>query len=349
MPGPVCVVTSINHPTPCVREWESRFHDNLLVVGDKKTPADWSCGRAQFLSIEAQSALAFESTKHTPINHYARKNIGYLMAMQRPITSAIFDTDDDNRPSDTWVERAERCVVEVVPKSGWCNAYALMHGKNIWPRGFPLSAVAKSHGPDYFAAWTGKISEAEYPIQQGLADRSPDVDAIWRLILPEEVSFWLTKSVGLPSGTWCPFNSQATWWFPSAFPLMYLPIRATFRMTDIWRSFVAQRCLWAMGKGVAFHSPAEVVQDRNEHNLLADFESEIPGYLHNEAIAKALGATELASGSDVSVISKNLRMCYEAMVAGGFLPADELKSVDAWIADVRRILTKPEYKELGAR
>jgi len=32
--------------------------------------------------------------------------------------------------------------------------------------------------------------------------------------------------------------------------LMYLPIKASFRMTDIYRSFVAQRCLWELGEGV---------------------------------------------------------------------------------------------------
>lgn len=119
---------------------------------------------------------------------------------------------------------------------------------------------------------------------------------------------------------------------------MYLPIHATFRMTDIWRSFVAQRCLWELGKGVVFHSPAEVFQERNPHDLMKDFESEIPGYLHNEAIATMLGKLKLKKGS--KNVLTNLRACYEGMVSGGFLPQLELKSVDAWIEDVKEIQEK---------
>ena len=80
----------------------------------------------------------------------------------------------------------------------------------------------------------------------------------------------IATEVWLGPETWCPFNSQSTWWFPVAYPLMYLPSRVSFRMTDIWRGFVAQRCLWELGKGIVFHA-AEVVQRRNPHALLRDF------------------------------------------------------------------------------
>ncbi len=109
-------------------------------------------------------------------------------------------------------------------------------------------------------------------------------------------------------------------------------------MTDIWRSFVAQRCLWAMGKYVVFHAPAEVVQERNPHDLMQDFKSEVPGYLHNEAIAKTLGGLklELCSENDTPTALKNLKTCYGALVKDGFLPEAELSGVDAWCEDVLR-------------
>ncbi len=110
---------------------------------------------------------------------------------------------------------------------------------------------------------------------------------------------------------------------------MYLPIHATFRMTDIWRSFVAQRCLWEMNKVVSFHSPAEVIQDRNPHDLMSDFKDEIPGYLHNGAIAKALEKTRLKRGK--KFVLDNLKTCYKTMVSEGFLPKDEIKSVNEWV------------------
>lgn len=88
-----------------------------------------------------------------------------------------------------------------------------------------------------------KISNltVECPIQQGLADNNPDVDAIYRLILPFPTIFRKGRKVALGNNSWSPFNSQNTTWWKKAFPLLYLPSYCSFRMTDIWRSFVAQR------------------------------------------------------------------------------------------------------------
>ena len=68
---------------------------------------------------------------------------------------------------------------------------------------------------------------------------------------------------------------------------MYLPSTCTFRMTDIWRSFIAQRILWENDSNLLFHS-ASAEQDRNEHNLLKDFKDEVPGYENNQLIIDIL-------------------------------------------------------------
>src|SRR4029077_7020197 len=129
--------------------------------------------------------------------------------------------------------------------------------------------------------------EVEALVQQSVVNGSPDVDAIWRLVLDHEVIFERRSSVLLGPGVWCPFNSQSTWWFPTAFPLLYLPSHVSFRMTDIWRSFVAQRCLWELNLGIVFHGH-EMFQDRNPHSLLRDFEQEVPGYLGNQRLCEVL-------------------------------------------------------------
>src|SRR5262249_22014991 len=159
-------------------------------------------------------------------------------------------------------------------------------------------------------------------IQQGLADGNPDVDAIWRLTVFDDVRFKDAPSLGLRPGAWCPFNSQNTWWWSEAFPLMYLPSHCTFRMTDIWRSLIAQRCVCELGGSVVFHA-ADVDQDRNEHNLLRDFEDEVPGYLKNAKIAAILAGLSLKSGRDSA--SQNLLACYEAFVAQGIFAPAEMK------------------------
>ena len=105
-----------------------------------------------------------------------------------------------------------------------------------------------------------------------------------------------------------------------------------FVFGDIWKSFIAQCCLWAMDLGVVFHAP-EVIQERNEHNLMKDFEDEIPGYMNNNRIAEVLAELSLDPG--VSNVWKNLRTCYAALIAEGFFPEKELALVDRWLVDAK--------------
>jgi hypothetical protein len=102
-------------------------------------------------------------------------------------------------------------------------------------------------------------------------------------------------------------------------------------MTDIWRSFVAQRCLWELGHGLVFHA-AEADQDRNAHNLMRDFTDEIPGYTQNAAIVARLTDLSLKGGREN--VTENLLKCYETLTAAGFFPKDELGLVRAWADDV---------------
>ena len=105
-------------------------------------------------------------------------------------------------------------------------------------------------------------------------------------------------------------------------------------MTDIWRSFIAQRCLWELELGVAFHA-AEVVQDRNEHDLMRDFNDEIPGYQRNRALVQVLADTPLLPG--VGAVADNLQRCYAALVARGFFAAEELSLLNAWRAGLELV------------
>jgi len=154
--------------------------------------------------------------------------------------------------------------------------------------------------------------------------------------MQREIRFKDKKSLYLKKDVWCPFNSQSTWWFPEAFALMYLPVNASFRMTDIWRSFVAQRCLWELDMGVTFHSPSEVYQDRNEHDLLKDFEDEIPGYLNNDRIVQILDGLELKKKGAKNVCD-NLLTCYLELIKNNILPNKEQGAVMAWISDYKKI------------
>jgi len=304
----------------------SRTSGSLLVIGDKKGPAEFHLPGARLFSLSAQSEMSLNLARLLPVGHYARKNLGYLQAMSEG-ASAIFETDDDNGPTAAWTPRQLRTDAQTVSVAGWFNVYRLFSEELIWPRGFPLAEIRRGSSENP----AGILEQVEAPIQQGLVDDSPDVDAVWRLVLDRPVRFRRRDPVHLAPGTWCPFNSQWTWWWPAAYPLLYLPSFCSFRMTDIWRSFVAQRCLWELGVGVVFHSP-EAVQERNPHNLMRDFEEEVPGYLHNPRLCDLLFGLRLVPGADH--VGSNLRRCYETLVANGLFPVDEIPLVSAWLSDV---------------
>lgn len=315
-----CVVTTINHPTKAIEELYKKFGYQLIIVGDKKTPDDWNYKGVNPIGSAVEKLYA-------PDNHYARKNIGYIEAIKKK-ASLIFDTDDDNCPNDNWAIRTEKVQANESLGEGWYNVYNLFSDKHIWPRGFSLSRIKEFPS-------CGFIQENNSSIQQGLADGEPDVDAIWRLVFNKKINFPHTKSVYLKKNTWCPFNSQSTWWFPNAYPLMYLPITATFRMTDIYRSFVAQRCLWELDEGVTFHSPSEVCQDRNDHVLIKDFEDEVHGYLNNDKIVEILSSLELKIGN--RYVLENMLTCYSALVSNMVLPREELISLNEWVKDYEAV------------
>ena len=325
------VITTISAPNTPLREFAQSCKEagwRFVVAGDAKTPAGFQLDGCRFLSLQDQLGSGFHLAGLGPTGHYSRKNIGYLAAIEEG-AQVIVESDDDNLPRpDFTAARAARKTAPLISGAGWLNVYRYFSDRMIWPRGLSLDAVQGSvpdAGPekDFFA-----------PIQQGLVDDNPDVDAVYRLLFPLPFQFEKPRGrVALGRGSWCPFNSQNTTWFHEAFPLLYLPSHCSFRMTDIWRSLVAQRIAWEYGWSILFHGPT-VRQERNEHDLLADFAEEVPGYVNNRAIAAALESVE-CSGS-VQEIGENLKRCYAALAAGKWLPEAELILLNSWLADLER-------------
>lgn len=324
------VVTSISGPNPVLRalaEGSPAAGCEFLVIGDRKSPPDFALEGCRYLGLEAQAGTGFGFAAACPVGHYARKNIGYLLAARHG-AEAIVETDDDNFPRDAFFQGRPRWLEATVAKApGWLNVYRYFSEADIWPRGLPLDRI-RDAPPPFGSFATGSV---DCPIQQGLADENPDVDAIYRLLGTLPQSFRTDREIALSAGTWCPFNSQNTTWWPDAYGLLYLPAYCSFRMTDIWRSFVAQRICWENGWHVLFHGPS-VWQDRNAHDLMKDFAEEVPGYLHNDRIRKTLEDLDLPGGPDR--IGENLRRCYRALVGLEVVGREELALLDCWIADI---------------
>lgn len=325
------VVTTIQKPNKVMKALASGAESvgwNFIVVGDEKSPEKFELQYCNYLDITQQKKIDLELARNHlfPKNHYARKNLGYLLAIKGG-SQAIVETDDDNFPLSNFFEsRDDNLSVRQPTEKGWINAYRYFTSAFIWPRGFPLDEI-KAEPPSLGRAENQKIG-----VIQGLAQGNPDVDAIYRLTSELPFDFkYLNEPIALSAGQYCPTNSQNTTHFRDSFPLMYLPSFCSFRMTDIWRGLISQRVLAEAGFHTAFASPS-VYQERNQHDLMVDFRDEIEGYLNYSPLVRALDETKLQSG--VANLGKNLLTCYQALVEAGFFPSEELELVHSWLNDI---------------
>lgn len=328
------VVTSIAAPNrilSALAMGASEHHTRFIVTGDTRSPKSFHLPGCSFLDLEAQRRLPFRFAGVCHEKSYTRKNIAYLVAMSEG-AKFIVETDDDNFPNpEFWQPRSNWMEAGTVAGVGWKNAYSCFTKNFIYPRGFPLHLARTAEANDLQRE---SVKLYSCPIQQGLADKNPDVDAVYRMLFTLPFSFEKGGPIALKRGQWCPFNSQNTTTFPVAYSLLYLPTFCSFRMTDIWRSFVAQRILWGSGHHLSFHE-ATVWQDRNDHDLSVDFQQEVSGYLHNAEMARTLESIQLPEGE--AHFSENMVICYEALIAKGWIGVGELPLLTAWLEDVETL------------
>ena len=326
------IVTSISAPTDCMRALAAAAVENgfrFLCIGDLASPQNYDLPGCEFLGIRDQVETGLAYAAVAPTKHYARKNIGYLVAAQRG-AGVMLETDDDNAPqngfwdspSDTLVNRRVRKFAE----SGWSNVYGAF-GSSAWPRGYPLQSI----GREQAACVPVAVDPEKILVKQGLVSGDPDVDAIFRLTQKTLPDFDDADPVWFGRHAWTPFNSQNTWWHRLALPLMYLPATCSFRATDIIRGYVALRCLWELDSGVLY-TGVTAHQIRNEHDLMKDFEQEIELYTNTRALVETLEALPLATGPEKLV--QNMRSAYRTLVEFGAVSERELSLLDAWLQDV---------------
>lgn len=316
------VITSIFKPTEAIEKFSGLKDYHLVVVGDKKTPADWHYNNCTFLNTEAQIALSSSFANAIPFNHYGRKMLGYVYAMQQG-ADIIIDTDDDNIPYETWsFPSFEGHYLTSERDLGWVNIYHHFSEQPIWPRGLPLRNINDSRDK---LQWQSQKTKQRVGIWQGLADEDPDVDAIYRLTSNTPCTFQKKEPVILEKGTVCPFNSQNTAIQKELFPLLFLPSFVTFRFTDILRGIIAQPILWQHDYCLGF-TEATVVQKRNEHDYFKDFESEVPMYLHTE---KSL--TAVNNSMSPASVADNLYNAYEALLKINVVEEREMAVLNQWL------------------
>ena len=333
------VLTTINEPHVKIGDWFDVTKNKTIVVGDNKTPQEWNHPKCDFFSISDQKNSEFEIAKELPENHYTRKNIAYLYAIKSG-ASRIIDTDDDNFPykniwntllSNNFVIKTLQTSQERVYK----NIYTYFSKMDFpfWPRGFPLDKLLD----DSSIINDNVVSEAEnnesIGLWQCMVDGDPDIDAIHRLIFKNTPKFFRNNSLLYSLNNFCAFNSQNTFWRRKIlFPLLYLPSTVSFRFTDILRGYIAQTIMHAKNIKWGFFESSSF-QERNEHNIMNDFDSETLMYNQMSKILDIINSSISSSDS----IETNLISCYEILHNKGIVQRNELNLVKLWLKDLSSI------------
>lgn len=279
------IITTINKPTEAILKHINNDDYDVIIIGDNKTPNDYKNLNCIYLDIQSQKKLFPELSDLLPYNHYCRKNLGYLYAIKKGY-KIIYETDDDNIPYDNFdniIYNNDFNNIQMISEENnvWINIFKYFtNNAHIWPRGFPLSLLKTE--PQFLI----KNSEKNPSIINGLVENDPDVDTLFRIVCNHQNSIhWdKNKSILINNSNVCVFNTQNTFWLnPDLFICLLIPCSVSFRYCDILRGIINNIILKRTNNYMMYSSP-NVIQNRNEHNLISDFKSEYEMYIHNETI-----------------------------------------------------------------
>ena len=276
------IITTINKPTEAILKHINNKDYDVIIVGDHKTTDEYKKLNCIYLDIQSQKTLFPDLSELLPYNHYCRKNLGYLYAIKRGY-KIIYETDDDNIPYDNFDNVLQYKNVQMITEQNnvWINIFKYFtNNAHIWPRGYPLSLLKNE--PNYSIKSTDKTPS----IINGLVENDPDVDALFRIICTHQnnIVWEKDKNILVDNKNVCVFNTQNTFWLnPQLFACLLIPCSVSFRYCDILRGIINNIILKNTNNYMMYSSP-NVIQNRNEHNLLSDFKSEIEMYIHNETI-----------------------------------------------------------------
>jgi hypothetical protein len=243
-----------------------------------------------------------EISKIIPYNSDNRRNVGYLLALEKG-GEVIISIDDDNYPLQFKPFFKEHLIVlkekvkmpAIHSKNGWFNICNLLNAKpkNIYPRGFPYRY--RFQNPKiYYKKEKGRIH-----INVGLWLRDPDIDAVTWLANPAKIDNFKGKSVLLGKNTWSPINTQNTALYRDAIAAYYFwrmgyPIGGMMidRDGDIFSGYFCQACVKHLNYKIRVGTPI-VNHIRNTHNYLKDLTKELGCILLLEDIVEWLRQVKL--------------------------------------------------------
>lgn len=317
------VITSINGVTEAIEKFSKIKGWQVVVVADLKSkPYEYK--NVKFLTVDEQEELGFKTFETTPVNHYSRKNIGYLYAISQG-ADYIYDTDDDTIPYDNWDIKEFVCDT-VVSGDKYINPFSFFTKQNVWPRGFHLPYINKKKN------YSKTDQVVNIGVWQGVIDGDSDFDAIYRLTVDKHVKFDQKPDISISKDSYAPFNTQSTLWNKDLYSLMYVPITVDFRFTDILRGYIAQRIMWDHEYRLGFHAP-NTFQVRNVHDYYKDFLGEISMYQSIPKVVEVLDKVELSNES----IENDLSLVYSSLADKDIVSTLEIDNLKNWINDINNL------------
>jgi len=327
------VVTTIFKAGDAVRNLAKNSEWCLVVVPDVKSQSEEQYNVPCFYFKESLQEKIFPVlTKLIPKNHFGRKNLGFLLAYTMG-AERVWDFDDDNDGMiDLQQVHKDGFLTPCKRDSTSFNPYKHFGTDESfsWPRGLPLNLI---QDPATFPTLCStNVDDSDVFAYQSLANLQPDVDGIYRLTRKTPFDFLVPnpKSIVVPTNVYTPFNAQATLWNRFGFPLLFLPCSVHARVSDIWRSYFTQHIVHNEGsaKKLVFTKPY-VVQDRNVHNYLADFNAELPLYEQATALVEYLSTREYEK--KLSLLENILKL-YIDLYERGYLEELDVKIMHRWSA-----------------
>lgn len=314
------VLTTINVPV-LLDEYADNFekfghkHDvALIVIPDRKTPSEARevVARirrrgfdADYIDLERQEdwLSKFPDLKAIiPYHSDNRRNIGYLMAVERDCDFLI-SIDDDNycsRDEDFYAGHAivgsQQTRIAVESSTGWFNICDLLEkspNQTIYPRGFPY------HKRDKDAKIQEKSTTGYVAVNAGLWIHDPDVDAVTRLHEDFKTTRLHRDPILLAPQTKSPINSQNTALISDAIAAYYFVLMGETvhgskidRYGDIFSGYFLRKCVEHRGHFVGVGSPV-ATHRRNRHNLLEDLRQELWGMILTQSLVEMLDQIKL--------------------------------------------------------
>lgn len=292
---------------------------DLIVIVDRKTPPSVAerCAhhRRAGMSVlcptldEQEGFLArFPSLAgRIPYDSDNRRNIGFLMALERGV-EVLISIDDDNYCLEDVDFVGEHLVTgttiagdATASSDGWFNLCSLLHSSTkdeIFPRGFPY--FARRHER---TLRTESASAARVVMNAGLWLSDPDVDAMTRLTQAPRIGSAEPHSIRLADSSWSPINTQNTSITRDAISAYYY-VRMGFslgglridRYGDILSGYLLQACVKARGEAIRIGSPV-ADHRRTPHNLFKDLYHELAGMVLLDDLLPWLTELQLGGAS----------------------------------------------------